>query len=117
MGTEHDDPPDACCLSGPDGDCVSTDPRCMHNKPFSYHRDGSRECGSHADHQKLPEGNEVILERRFYHTNLILQAIHDGQFDVWWLNIRRDNDHSDHPLWGIFMDRDDVLAKFATVSL
>ncbi len=117
MGTEHDLEPDAFCITTTDGGCISTDPRCMHNRPFSYHRDGSRECGSHADNQKLAASDQVIMERRFWHTNLILQVIHDRAFDIHYLNVYRDNDGSNHSLWGIFTDREDCIAKFNEVVL
>ena len=93
------------------GTCLD-DPRCT-----CVGDTGARTHGSHVDHQKLDPGDLVILERRFHNTNLILQVIEDTVFQVYWLNIHRDNDTSDHNIWGLFVDREDAIAKFDMVTL
>jgi len=36
----EDDEPDRFCITTPDGDCISDDPRCMHNKQLSVDEGG-----------------------------------------------------------------------------
>lgn len=59
----------------------------------------------------------IILTKSFHHNNLILQLIHDTHLDIYTINIHRDNDNSDHDIFGMFVTKAAAISKFETIRL
>lgn len=59
----------------------------------------------------------IVKAKLFHHNNLILQLIYNSHFDIYTINIHRENDNSDSDLFGLFQDLESATEKFNSIKL